>query len=73
MPCEEGDLFDKLENSGTITGEMKETLYQMRGFRNILVHEYAILDDRVVYETARERLDGFQEFSRQANSSLHRL
>lgn len=38
LPAEENDLFDKLAEKGVITEKMKEKLYRMRGFRNILVH-----------------------------------
>lgn len=41
VPAEENDLFDKLEKHGVINKKMSNTLKEMRGFRNILIHEYA--------------------------------
>lgn len=70
LPAEENDLFDKLAGKGVITEEMKEKLYQMRGFRNIIVHEYASIDDQLVFQTAKENREDFQEFSRQVRDSL---
>ncbi|MCS7265932.1 MAG: DUF86 domain-containing protein [Armatimonadetes bacterium] len=40
LPAEEDDIFEKLALAGLISGEMAKTLKRMKGFRNILVHEY---------------------------------
>ena len=70
LPSGEADLFDKLAQKGIITEEMKRKLYEMRGFRNILVHEYASVDDRLVYETAKEKLGDFRNFADQIKGAL---
>jgi len=62
LPGEEDDLFDKLEAAGIISSSMKETLRMMKGFRNILVHEYGQVDDEIVYEVLRNRLNDFRAF-----------
>jgi uncharacterized protein YutE (UPF0331/DUF86 family) len=62
IPAEEDDLFAKVEAAGIISPQTRETLKEMRGFRNILVHEYARIDDRMVYEAARSRVADFQKF-----------
>lgn len=41
---------------------MVETLKRMRGFRNILVHEYIQVDDRIVYDAASGGLREFEAF-----------
>ena len=48
----------------TITKEMGGKLREMRGFRNILVHEYAQVDDRLVYEAVKTKLEDFTLFRR---------
>ncbi|MFW6118265.1 MAG: type VII toxin-antitoxin system HepT family RNase toxin [Chloroflexota bacterium] len=62
IPAEEDDLFEKVEAAGIISPQTRETLKEMKGFRNILVHEYARIDDRVAYEVARSRLGDFEKF-----------
>ena len=62
IPAEEDDLFEKLEAAGVISPQTRETLREMKGFRNILVHEYARIDDRMVYEVARSRVGDFETF-----------
>ena len=60
LPAEEEDLFRKLVEARIITKEMGEKLREMRGFRNILVHEYAQVDDRLVYEAVETKLEDFE-------------
>lgn len=64
LPGEEGDLFEKLAGSGLISVEMRNTLREMKGFRNILVYEYARVDDRLVYEAIKRKLRDFESFKR---------
>ena len=62
LPAEEEDLFRKLRKAGVINKEMGDKLREMRGFRNILVHEYAQVDDRLVYEAVKTKLEDFALF-----------
>jgi uncharacterized protein YutE (UPF0331/DUF86 family) len=45
LPAEEDDLFEKLTKTGIISQPKKEALRRMKGFRNILVHEFGGVDD----------------------------
>ena len=56
IPSEENDLFEKLVAEHILTDGQSKLLQEMRAFRNILVHEYAVIDDHLVYEMARSRL-----------------
>ena len=58
LPAEEDDLFSKLLIAHIISKEMREKLSEMKGFRNILVHEYAHVDDELVYEVGRKSVTG---------------
>ena len=70
LPAEEDDLFEKLRQADVVSDEMRETLKRMKGLRNILVHEYARVDDGIVFEAVRTKLADFDEFKRQALSAL---
>ena len=59
LPYEENDLFDKMQKSKLLSKEMVSLLKEMRAFRNILIHEYAHVDDELVFEKAQTRLDDF--------------
>ena len=51
---------------------MEETLRAMKGFRNILVHEYAKVDDRLVYEAMTTRMQDFRVFTDEIRAVLRR-
>lgn len=71
LPAEEEDLFEKLEKGKIISGEMKGKLKSMRGFRNILVHRYAEVDDELVFENLGSIKD-FKEFRKEIGSFLRK-
>jgi len=70
IPSEEDDLFAKLVEAGVISSRMEGTLKEMKGFRNILVHEYAHIDDEIVFQMAKTRHDDFAVFKQEV---LHYL
>lgn len=59
LPAEEDDLFDKLAKANVVSEELKTTLRRMKGFRNILVHEYGDVDADLVYRFLTERTGDF--------------
>lgn len=65
LPAEEDDLFEKLEHAEIITPSRKESLKRMRGFRNILVHEYGHINDMIVYEILQNNLNDFEAFKQE--------
>jgi len=65
IPSEEDDLFEKLEIAGIISPQVEEKLKEMKGFRNILVHEYTRIDDKIVYQAARTKLRDFEAFKQE--------
>ena len=73
LPAEEDDVFDKLAQHGVLSQKMVETLRRMEGFRNILVHEYGRVDDRIVFDVAVNRLGDFEDFKREVLAALQKL
>ena len=63
IPSEEDDMFEKLEKK-VITTSMKNKLKLMKGFRNILVHKYSKIDDKLVYKNLKN-INDFYEFKKQ--------
>ena len=70
LPAEENDLFELLAKKRLITPAMKNKFRSMRGFRNIIVHEYGRVDEKIVYEMLTKRLKDFLEFKRQMLKAL---
>ena len=70
LPAEEDDLFERLARRGVVSAAMAETLRRMKGLRNLLVHDYGRIDDRLVFETVRTRLGDFDEFKEEVLTFL---
>lgn len=73
LPAEEDDIFEKLVSAGVISSEMAKTLKRMKGFRNILVHEYGRVDDRIVFDIIVNRMGDFEVFKREILETLRKF
>ncbi len=62
IPRSDDDILEILVRNGVIDEEMKAKLKGMKGFRNIIVHRYAGIDDRLAFEFFSEKLTDFEEF-----------
>jgi len=58
------DVIDKLGERGIIPAAFSHSIRGMAGFRNILVHEYAVVDLKKVYQVLQNQLDDFRKFAR---------
>ena len=63
-PGSRGDAFVVLVEEGILPPEKREAFEQMAGFRNLLVHGYAHVDDGKVYRVLQNSLDDFDVFAR---------
>jgi uncharacterized protein YutE (UPF0331/DUF86 family) len=70
LPSDENDLFNKLLARRIIPKEMAKTLREMRGFRNILIHEYAAVDDELVYSYVKTNINDFDKFKKQIFAAI---
>lgn len=62
IPRSDDDILEILVRNGIVDKELKAKLKEMRGFRNIIVHRYAGIDDRLAFEFLSENLEDFDEF-----------
>lgn len=63
-PTNNSDVFVILGEQNILPVDLVPRLVEMAKFRNLLVHDYARLDDRVVHSILRRRLGDFDEFAR---------
>ncbi len=70
LPAEENDLIERLGRAGVLSSNLAELLGSMRGFRNLIVHEYGRVDDTIVYSIATTRLQDFVAFKKQILQAL---
>lgn len=60
---ENREVFRVLADARIIPPELLTTLLDMAGFRNIIVHNYARVDDAAVYGVVTRKLDDFDDFA----------
>ena len=68
-PASFADVFARLAEHGVVDPDLGRRLQDLARFRNLLVHQYADVDDRRVVEIARTRLDDLSD----AAAALARL
>jgi uncharacterized protein YutE (UPF0331/DUF86 family) len=71
-PQNYGDVFLVLAEHGHVRERDVPTFTAMAGFRNLLVHGYAKVDDERVVETLHKRLDDFDRFRTTVAASIAR-
>lgn len=65
LPAEEDDLIRRLTEKGVLSSELGSKVREMKAFRNVLVHEYARIDDELVFEVLSRRDVAFLSFRRE--------
>lgn len=63
-PSDYADAFRSLAESEIIAAPLSLRLESMARFRNLLLHTYAIVDDRRVHDFLRNDLDDLRELAR---------
>jgi uncharacterized protein YutE (UPF0331/DUF86 family) len=61
-PKDYEDTFKVLNETGIIPDEFTRTMRAMAGLRNLLVHLYWEVDDKMVYDSLSTELDDFETF-----------
>jgi uncharacterized protein YutE (UPF0331/DUF86 family) len=62
-PARNRELFSLLTAAGWIPRELGSRLEELAGFRNVLVHEYTIVDLEIVRNVLATRLDDLLQFA----------
>lgn len=57
------DIFRVLVEEGVVSADLLPTLREMARFRNLIVHDYARIDDARVYGILEKRLGDFDAFA----------
>jgi len=63
-PEEYKDVFEILEENGIIPKPLSKRLQNMARFRNLLVHQYTRIDERIVFKILKEDVKDIKEFIR---------
>ncbi len=63
IPSSEEDVIENLRNRGIIDSDISDKLMAMRRFRNIVVHRYGKIDDRIAFSLLENELGDFELFN----------
>jgi uncharacterized protein YutE (UPF0331/DUF86 family) len=63
QPEDNKDIFVVLAEEEIIPRDLLPALMQMAGFRNLIVHDYARVDDALVYGILKRHLTDFERFA----------
>jgi uncharacterized protein YutE (UPF0331/DUF86 family) len=66
------ELGPKLAEHGVLANDLGEAISRMAGFRNLLVHEYAVIKPHRMRDYLRRHLDDFDEFAKAIRAHLRR-
>ncbi len=55
-PEDDKEVFDILANEKIITAETASNLKDAKGMRNILAHQYGVVDDEIVFNSITEEI-----------------
>lgn len=61
-PQDYRDTFTVLNEASILPGDLTQTMRELAGLRNLLVHVYCEVDDRMIYEGIRAELADFDAF-----------
>ncbi len=65
FPKDSADAFSLLKDAKIIDEKVYKPMRAMVGFRNVAVHEYQRIDNKIVASVINNHLDDFREYSRQ--------
>jgi uncharacterized protein YutE (UPF0331/DUF86 family) len=71
-PADSRDIFAVLHEEGIIPDVLLSDLARMVGFRNVIVHDYARIDDGLVYTVLQENVSDFARFAAAVIAFLER-
>jgi len=61
VPKDDDSVVKALYEKKIISKEIMDSISELKGFRNILVHKYGAVDDELVFENLTENLSDFEK------------
>lgn len=65
IPQEKRGAFELLQKNGLISKETEKNMKKMIGFRNIAIHAYKNIDEKILIDVIENHLNDLLEFARE--------
>jgi uncharacterized protein YutE (UPF0331/DUF86 family) len=62
IPEADENIVDNIVRAGILSSDWKDRLRGMKAFRNIMVHRYGRIDDRIAFSLIEDRINDFVLF-----------
>ncbi|MBI5878078.1 MAG: DUF86 domain-containing protein [Chloroflexi bacterium] len=72
IPDDNQSVFRILHDAGIVPAQLAPVLLDMARFRNLIVHDYARVDDSIVHAILLNRLGDFESFAEAVRGYLSR-
>lgn len=72
VPGTNKEVFQVLHDEAIVSPELLEQLTRMAGFRNLIVHSYAHIDDAAVFGILKQHLGDFNAFAQAIMAHMDR-
>lgn len=56
IPEEDKEVFEILSSERAISEQLSEKLKEAKGMRNLIAHQYGVIDDEIVFNSIKEEL-----------------
>ncbi len=72
IPEDDSSMIDNLYNNKIISIGIRNLMKNMKGFRNIIVHRYGKIDDKLAYTFIKENVNDFDIIIKCIENIMHR-
>lgn len=62
IPSDEDSIIKNLSDNKILSEVISKKIIEMKGFRNILIHRYGKIDDKLAFHNITENLEDFNKF-----------
>lgn len=67
VPKTMGDVFETLQKLNIISAKTCQQMKKAVGFRNVAIHNYAVIDWEIVYAICEKSLDDFRAYAKEVS------
>ena len=72
IPDDDSSMIDNLYNNEIISIGIRNLMKNMKGFRNIIVHRYGKIDDRLAYIFTKDNINDFDVIIKCVDNIIHK-
>lgn len=72
IPEDDASILDNLRSKNIINTNVSNLMKNMKGFRNVVVHRYGKIDDKLAYTFIKENINDFDNIIKCIENIINR-